>query len=644
MSIFFNMIAANNISVFMGGIPLYTEVTFMINAKEKVGLAGKNGVGKSTLLKVLIGKQQIDEGSISKSREINVCYLPQELQHNSNKEIINEVQSANSTITELADKIEDINHALATRTDYESDSYMQLLDDLADLNDKFNVLGGFEIAEQAETVLKGLGFTPEEFSSPYSSFSGGWKMRIELAKLLVQNPDVLLLDEPTNHLDIESIQWLEDYLKKFSGAVILISHDKQFLDNITNRTIEINNKKIYDYKCNYSNYLIKREEEMERQLAEYNNQQKEIAETEKLINKFRAKANKASFAQSLIKRLDKMDKIELDITDNSAIRFEFPEPAHSGKIIAEINIEDKTYGDKQIFSNSELTISKGEKIALIGKNGVGKSTFVKILTETTDYIGNIKFGHHVQTGYFAQDEAAKLDQNKTVFETIDDIATGEIRKRIRAILGSFLFSEDDIDKQVKVLSGGEKTRLAICKLLLHPYNFIILDEPTNHLDIVSKDVLKQALINYSGTVLLISHDRDFLHSLSNRIYYIKNKQLSIYFDEVNDFLKKLSSANDNNNVKLQNSKKSKEKKETIVKTKEERQKERELKKTSDKIEKQIEKLELKLEETEAKLQQIPADDFDQMDPLYKEIKEIKQTIEKKMEEWEEITIELEEIV
>lgn len=634
------MIAANNISVLMGGIPLYTDVTFMINAKEKVGLAGKNGVGKSTMLKVLMGIQTIDDGTISKSKNINICYLPQELSHDSNKPIINEVQSANSKITEIGDRIEEINHALATRTDYESDSYMQLLDDLSDLNNEFNLLGGFEVAEQAETVLKGLGFDPNEFEMPYSSFSGGWKMRVELAKLLVQNPDVLLLDEPTNHLDIESIQWLEDYLKRFTGAVILISHDKQFLDNITNRTIEINNKKIYDYKCNYSNYLIKREEEMERQIAEYNNQQKEIADTEKLINKFRAKANKASFAQSLIKRLDKMDKIELDVSDNSAIRFEFPEPAHSGKIIAEIDIKNKHYGDKTIFSNTELTISKGEKIALIGKNGVGKSTFVKVLTKTTDFEGNIKFGHHVQTGYFAQDEAAKLDQNKTVFETIDDIAVGEVRKKIRAILGSFLFSEDDIDKQVKVLSGGEKTRLAICKLLLHPYNFIILDEPTNHLDIVSKEVLKNALVNYSGTVLLISHDRDFLNGLSNRIYYIRNKQISIYFDEVNDFLKKMNSNNDQNKAKQ---KEIVQKKEKDTKSKEERQFERELKKSAEKIERQIEKLEAELEETENKVTSIPTENFDDLENIYSEINKLKKSIEKKMEEWETITMELEEL-
>lgn len=634
------MIAANNISVLMGGIPLYTDVTFMINAKEKVGLAGKNGVGKSTMLKVLMGIQPIDNGTISKSKNINICYLPQELSHDSKKQIIQEVQSANSKITEIGERIEEINHALATRTDYESDSYMQLLDDLSDLNNEFNLLGGFEVAEQAETVLKGLGFDSNEFEMPYSSFSGGWKMRVELAKLLVQNPDVLLLDEPTNHLDIESIQWLEDYLKRFTGAVILISHDKQFLDNITNRTIEINNKKIYDYKCNYSNYLIKREEEMERQIAEYNNQQKEIAETEKLINKFRAKANKASFAQSLIKRLDKMDKIELDVTDNSSIKFEFPQPAHSGKIIAEINIKNKHYGDKTIFSNTELTISKGEKIALIGKNGVGKSTFVKVLTKTTDFEGNIKFGHQVKTGYFAQDEAAKLDQNKTVFETIDDIAVGEVRKKIRAILGSFLFSEDDIDKQVKVLSGGEKTRLAICKLLLHPYNFIILDEPTNHLDIVSKEVLKKALINYTGTVLLISHDRDFLNGLSNRIYYIKNKQISIYFDEVNDFLKKLNSTNNPNKPKQ---KEVVHKKENNNKSKEEKQKERELKKSAEKIERQIEKLETELEETEGKISSIPTENFDKLELIYSEINKLKKSISEKMEQWEAITIEIEEL-
>ena len=575
------MLNLTNITVSFGGRDLYKNISFQINPKDKIGIVGKNGAGKSTMLKLITGEQKPTSGTINTTNSLSIGYLPQEINVSSSEEIINEVLNANKQLLTINHRLDEINLELTTRTDYESDAYMQLLSELSDLNEQLLLLDGDNQLKDAELILKGLGFEQHELNLPYSSFSGGWKMRVELAKLLIQKPSVILLDEPTNHLDIESIQWLEMYLKNYIGIILLISHDKTFLDNITNRTIELANSKLYDYKCNYTKYLELREEEIYTQIAAKKNQEKMVKHTQELINKFRAKKNKAAFAQSLIKKLDKLEDIEIDQLENDGIQFKFPEPSHSGKETLKIVGLEKKYGDKEIFSNVDISISRGEKIALIGKNGMGKSTFIKSIVKDISYKGNIQLGHKVMMGYFAQDEAHKLDPKKTVFETIDDVAVGEVRKNIRQILGSFLFSGDDTEKKVQVLSGGEKTRLSLCKLLLQPNNFLILDEPTNHLDMISKEILKEALAGYAGTLLLVSHDRGFLDGLTDRVYFIKDKTIKVYHEPVTQFInsyyndinsdskaaKKPEKKNSKKNKKHQNQQKSLERKITKLEEK-----------------------------------------------------------------------------
>jgi len=637
------MISASNLSLYFGGDELYSNVSVTITKADKIGLTGKNGAGKSTFLKLILGMYKPDEGQMTVAKGTRICYLPQEIMSRSTAKIIDEVCNSNDELVKIQDRLEEINHQLATREDYESQSYLDMLDELTDLNDAFNFQGGNDVAEQAEVVLKGLGFSEEELDKPMNEFSGGWQMRVELAKLLVQKPDVLLLDEPTNHLDIESIQWLERYLKKYPGAIILISHDRAFLDGVTNRTIEINNRKLYDYNCNYSNYQIRREEEMVQQVAAFKNQQKEIATAERLINKFRAKSSKASFAQSLIKKLDKMDRIEIDEMDGSSLQFRFPEPTPSGKLVAELEDVGKSYGDKTIFNGIRFNISKGEKISLIGKNGMGKSTFIKMMVGQTDYEGNIKLGHNVRIGYFAQDETANLDTSKTVFETIDDVAVGEVRKKVRNILGSFLFAGDDADKKVSILSGGEKTRLALCKLLLEPYNFLILDEPTNHLDIVSKEVLQAAIKDYSGTVLVVSHDRTFLDGLSDRIYYIRNNNISIFYDQVGEFLDNLPTLSEQDKKTVADaSTKVKKKKTKNPSFEEEKKLKHELKQMESsmkKVENKINKLETDIK---AKETVISAGDYDS-EVVFTEMKELQEKLETVMTDWETYSEKIDEL-
>ena len=530
------MLNLTNISVSFGGRDLYKNISFQINNKDKIGIVGKNGAGKSTLLKLITGDQQPTSGSIQKQNMLTVGYLPQELKVNSSNSILEEVLTANHEVFDLNNRLDQINSDLTIRTDYESDSYMKLIDELTELNERLNHLDADNQQKDAELLLKGLGFHQNELNQAYNNFSGGWKMRVELAKLLIQKPDVVLLDEPTNHLDIESIQWLERYLVQYSGIILLISHDKTFLDNITNRTIELANGKAYDYKCNYSKYIILREEEIITQIAAKKNQEKMVKHTQELINKFRAKKNKAAFAQTLIKKLEKVEEIEIDQLENDRIKFQFPDPTHAGKEILKIKSLSKNYDQKIIFNGVDLSISNGDKIALIGKNGMGKSTFIKSIVNDIQYDGEIELGHQVMIGYFAQDEAQKLDQELSVFETIDEVAVGEVRKKIRQILGSFLFSGDDVEKKVKVLSGGEKTRLSLCKLLLQPNNFLILDEPTNHLDMASKEILKEALLDYKGTLLLVSHDRDFLNGLTEKVYFIKDQNVKTYHEKVSQFI------------------------------------------------------------------------------------------------------------
>ncbi len=530
------MISVNSATVSFGGFNLFDNISFLINPKDRIGLAGKNGAGKSTMLKLLCGEQHPTKGEISIPKDCKIGYLPQDMIHQHGRTVFDEAETAYAEIQILEEKLNNINHQLETRTDYESAEYMKLIEDLTEINHRLDIFGAANKEEEIEKVLKGLGFDRNEFTRQTSELSGGWRMRIELAKLLLQKPDVLLLDEPTNHLDIEAIQWLEEFMETFAGAVVLISHDKAFLDAVTKRTIEIVNQKIFDYKTNYSRYLILRKERKEQQENAAKNQQKIINQTEVLIDKYRAKASKASFAQSLIKKLDRMERVEVDEDDAATVHFRFPPPAHSGKIILTVEHAGKKYGDKQIFSEADFIIAKGEKIGFVGRNGEGKSTMIKMIAKRIPHEGVAQLGHGVLMGYFEQDQEEKLDQDKTVFQIIDDLAAGEIRKQVRNLLGAFLFSGDDIDKKVKVLSGGERGRLALCKLLLEPYNLLLLDEPTNHLDIRSKEILKKALMDYEGTVVMVSHDRDFMKGMCNRLFEFRDGKVKEHLCDITEFM------------------------------------------------------------------------------------------------------------
>lgn len=632
------MVSVNNLSVFLGGKDLFDNVSFMIDKKDRIGLVGKNGAGKSTMLKLIMGLMPPSGGTVSSQKGVTIGYLPQEMKHNNGARIIDEVEAANSKITEIELKLKDINEQLVTRTDYESDSYMQLIEDLNDLNEQFTLHGGFNMRENIEKFLLGLGFESGDFERKMSEFSGGWKMRVELCKILLENPDVLLLDEPTNHLDIESIQWLEDFLKHYNGAIILISHDRAFLDFVTNRTIEINAGKIYDYKFSYSKYKVVREEELTIQKAAAKNQEKYIKETEELINKFRAKKNKAAFAQSLIKKLDKLDLVEVDEVDNSKLKFRFQPAPRSGKFAAKFEGLTKKYPSKNILSNADLMINAKDRISLIGKNGVGKTTIIKLLVGDENYQdGQLEIGHNISIGYFAQDEAEKLDGNKTIFETIDDIAVGDMRKNVRNILGSFLFGGEDQDKKVKVLSGGEKTRLALCKLLLEPHNFLVLDEPTNHLDIASKNVLKDALMKFDGTLLVVSHDRDFLDLLTNRIFEIKNQQISVHHEDVVSFLKRKKKESIALFETTAKQKKEPKKKEGVTKNELTYEEQKELKRLQNKVNKlelDIEKLETKIADYDKKMAMMDYTNEEQVSTELANYNSLKADLKQKMEEWE----------
>ncbi|MGZ3863018.1 MAG: ABC-F family ATP-binding cassette domain-containing protein [Bacteroidia bacterium] len=532
------MISVNSVTVSFGGFTLFDNVSFLVNPKDRVGLAGKNGAGKSTMLKLIAGIDPPSKGEISKPKDFKIGYLPQDMIHQHGRTVFEETASAYQEINQLQARMEEINKEFETRTDYESDSYARLITEVTDISTRLDIIGAGNRDEEIEKILRGLGFERKDFTRQTNEFSGGWRMRIELAKLLLQKPDILLLDEPTNHLDIEAIQWLEEFMQTYYGAVVLISHDKQFLDNVTNRTIEIVSKKIYDYKANYSKYLLLRKERTETQEAAAKNQQKIIDHTEALIDKYRAKANKASFAQSLIKKLDRMERVEVDEVDSSVMHMRFPAPAHSGKIVLTVENASKTYGDKLIFKDANFIITKGEKVALVGRNGEGKSTMMKMISGATKFDGIVQMGHSVKAGIFEQDQEEKLDQNKTLFETIDELAVGDMRKQVRNILGSFLFSGDDIDKKVRVLSGGERGRLALCKLLLEPNNLLLLDEPTNHLDIRSKEVLKRAVMEYEGTVILVSHDRDFLDGMCHRLFEFRDGHVKEHLCDINGFMEK----------------------------------------------------------------------------------------------------------
>jgi ATP-binding cassette subfamily F protein 3 len=530
------MISVNGLSIHFTGEYIFDDVSFKINDRDRIGLVGKNGAGKTTLLKIIAGFQEPEKGNVVKTTGSSIGYLQQELTINSNNSIYEESKLAFVAVNELKDKIDKITTELNERTDYHTDEYSRLIEKMTHYNERFNILDGNSIEADLEKVLLGLGFDKEDFSRPMSEFSGGWQMRVELAKILLSKPDVILLDEPTNHLDIESIQWLEDFLVNYRGAVVLVSHDRAFLDNVTDRTIEISLGKIYDYKACYSDYVLMREERLEMQVASFNNQQRQIEQIEKFVNRFRYKSTKSRQVQSRLKMLDKIDKIEIDESDSSSIRFVFPKAPPSGKVVLEAKKIGKKYGDKQILIDLEFAITKNEKVAFVGRNGEGKTTLSKIIVGDIDHTGNLIHGHNVKIGYYAQNQAELLDMDKTVFQTIDDIAVGDMRTKVRAILGSFLFGGETIDKKVKVLSGGEKSRLSLAKLLLTPVNFLVLDEPTNHLDMQSKDILKNALLKYDGALIIVSHDRDFLQGLTSKVFEFKNHNIRQYIGDIYNFL------------------------------------------------------------------------------------------------------------
>ena len=530
------MVSINNLTVEFVGRALFDSISFTVDKGNRIGLVGRNGAGKSTLLKIISKKQEPTSGNVIIIGEVRVGYLEQDIDFIDGFTVKQEAEKAFSELKDLEDKIDYINTQLTERTDYESDSYMDLIHDLNEFNDKIELLGGNSIQGDIEKVLKGLGFKGEDFERQSKEFSGGWRMRIELAKLLLSKPDVLLLDEPTNHLDIDSIMWLESFLQNYNGSVVLVSHDKMFLDNVCNRTIEISLGKIFDYKASYSKYLVLREERYEKQMQSKMNQDKEIKHTEDLIEKFRYKASKAAFAQSLIKKLDKMVRIEVEGFENQSMKLKFAVGQPSGKIVCEANNLSKSYGDNLVLSDINFNIERGSKIAFVGQNGQGKTTLARMINKELNYDGELKIGHNVDIGYFAQNQSGLFDDNITVLQTLEDAADENSRTKVRDILGAFLFKGEDVEKRVKVLSGGERGRLSLAKLLLRPHNVLILDEPTNHLDMNSKEVLKEALNSYTGTLILVSHDRDFLQGLSDKVYEFKDGIIKEHLGDINFFM------------------------------------------------------------------------------------------------------------
>ena len=532
------MLQVNNLSVQYGARVLFDAISFQVGEQERIGLAGRNGAGKSTLLKILAGLQKDYEGSVQYPKEYRIGYLKQELDFSSSKSVIEEASSARGDVKALKKRMDELSDAISDHKDYQSDHYGELLEELSEVSHRYELLGADKADKEIERVLLGLGFEREQLQRPVNTFSGGWQMRVELAKILLEQPDLLLLDEPTNHLDIESIIWLETFLRNYPGSVMLVSHDKRLLDNLTKRTIELELGKMYDYKANYSQYVEQRKLRREKMMREKKNQDRFVEHTEQLINKFRAKKNKAAFAQTLIKKLERMERIEIEDTDSSAMKLQFPEPPRSGQRALHCKQLSKRFGDHLVLDRIDLEVERGEKIAFVGRNGEGKTTLSKIIAGMESHEGQCELGHNVQLGFFAQHQNEMLDENSTVLESIEDAAPDELRPRARAILGAYLFSSDDVYKKIKVLSGGEKARVSLAKLMLQPYNFLVMDEPTNHLDMVSKEILKQAILQYKGTVIIVSHDREFLSGLTSKVYEFRNKKIHEFLGDINYFLEK----------------------------------------------------------------------------------------------------------
>ncbi|MFI2742945.1 ABC-F family ATP-binding cassette domain-containing protein [Zhouia sp. PK063] len=637
------MLNIHNLSVAFSGEYLFEEVSFRLNAGDRVGLIGKNGAGKSTMLKLLAKDYAPDSGVIASDKDVRLGFLRQDIDFVLGRTVLEEAYQAFEEIKQLELKLDHINTQLAERTDYESEAYHQLMIDLSDITHRYEILGGYNYQGTTEKVLLGLGFKREDFDKLTDTFSGGWRMRIELAKLLLQNNDVLLLDEPTNHLDIESIIWLEQFLRGYSGVVVVVSHDKMFLDNVTNRTIELLLGKAYDFNKPYSEYLELRSEIREQQLNAQKNQEKQIQQTEKLIEKFRAKASKASMAQSLIKKLDKIDRIEVDEEDNAVMNVRFPISIQPGKIILEADHIGKAYGEKQILHHINLLVERGSKIAFVGQNGQGKSTLAKIIIDEISHTGKLKLGHNVQLGYFAQNQAEYLDGEKTILRTMEDAANDTNRMKVRDMLGSFLFRGDDVDKKVKVLSGGERNRLALCKMLLEPFNTLVMDEPTNHLDIKSKNVLKQALQNFEGTLILVSHDRDFLQGLTNKVYEFKNKQIKEYLGDINYYLEQRNAEDFRAIEKSDEVKPAKvaiKDAATVKVSYEDQKKIKALQNRLSKAESNIAKLEKEIAEIDVELS-VKYDELIAKDGFFDNYQKKKKKLENLMKEWEEIADEIE---
>lgn len=641
------MISVENLQVEFGGFTLFDDVSFVINKKDRIALVGKNGAGKSTLLKILAGLQSPTHGVVSIPKETTIGYLPQQMQLKDIRTVREEAELAFEQIHEMERKINHLNEQLAERTDYESEAYHKLIDQVTHLSEQFQMAGGNNYHAELERTLLGLGFLREDFDRPTSEFSGGWRMRIELAKLLLRHPDVLLLDEPTNHLDIESIQWLENFIATRANAVVLVSHDRAFIDNTTSRTIEIELGHIYDYKVKYSEYVVLRKERREQQLRAFENQQKKLADTEAFIERFRYKATKSTQVQSRIKQLEKIERIEVDEVDTSMLNLKFPPAPHSGSYPVIAEEVSKSYGNHLIFEHVNLTIQRGEKVAFVGKNGEGKSTLVKCIMNEIPYEGTLKLGHGVKIGYFAQNQAQLLDDNLTVFDTIDYVAQGDIRTKIRDILGAFMFGGEASEKKVKVLSGGERSRLAMIRLLLEPVNLLILDEPTNHLDMRSKDVLKNALKEFDGTVIVVSHDRDFLDGLVEKVYEFGNKRVTEHLGGIYDFLekKKLQGLQELERGTKEPKNPINEETPTQNKLSYEARKEqnkliKKLERTIAESEKKIEQIENAIKEIEQKLA-TPEGASDTS--LYTQYANLKKELSEVMDQWTEQTLELEEL-